>query len=97
MPTEEHENAVEWIAGQRTCTVTLWTGRQQNRVVSLCKKHPDKAKVIAWPEENGGYLYARIPLTWLRFAAPTTREMTEEEKAAATERLKLARNAGKKS
>lgn len=97
MPTEEHENAIEWIAGQRTCTVTLWSGKQQNRVAGLCKKHPDKAKVIAWPEENGGFLLARIPLTWLRFAAPLRRELTEEEKAVARERLEKARTASRKS
>ena len=88
---EDHENAIEWIYGQRTCTVTLWTGKQQNKVAALCRKHPEKVKVIAWPEENGGYLYARIPLTWLKFNSPAHAVMSEEQKAAAVKRLAAAR------
>lgn len=90
MPTDDRECAIEWIVGQRTCTVTLWTGRLQNRVLSLCKKYPGQAKILAVPEQNGGFLYARIPLRWLKINSPT-REMTEEEKEAARERLASVR------
>ena len=44
------------------------------------------------PEDNGGTIYAQVPATWLYVRKPKQVNMTEEQRAAAAERLKNARN-----
>ena len=77
---EEYENAIEWLDGQKTATVTLHSQKLRNRVLKLAKEHPDKVTVIARPEDKGqnGILYARIPISWIKFQAPP--KLSEEDK-----------------
>ena len=82
---EEYENAIEWLDGQKTATVTLHSQKQKTALLRLAKAHPDKVKVVVRPEENGGFLVAHLPVGWIRFQAPTVRTMTEEQKAKLVE------------
>ena len=78
---EEYENAIEWLDGQKTATVTLHSQKQKTALLRLAKAHPDKVKVVVRPEENGGFLVAHLPVAWIQFKAP--RVMSEKQKAAA--------------
>ena len=77
---EEYENAIEWLDGQKTATVTLHSMKLRNRVLKLAKEHPDKVTIIARPEDKGqnGILYARIPISWIKFQTPP--KLSEEDK-----------------
>lgn len=86
---DEYENAIEFLDGQKTAAVTLHDRRLRNRVLRLAEQHPDEVAVICRPEENNGFLFAHIPLKWLRIQPP--KQMSEEQREKAKERLARAR------
>ena len=83
--SEEYENAVEWLDGQKTATVTLHSTKQKAALTRLAKAHPDKVKIVAHPRGNGGFLVAHVPVSWIQFKAPSKRSFTEEDRARRTE------------
>lgn len=85
---EEYENAIEWLDGQKTATVTVHSQKQKTALLRLAKAHPDKVKIAADPEENGGFLLVHLPVSWIQFRPP--REMTEKQRAAAMAALEKA-------
>lgn len=89
MPIEPTENALEWLVGDESVTVTLYRGRLQNRILRLAEEHPDEVAVVCRPEENNGFLFAHIPLKWLRIQPP--KQMSEEQRERAKERLARVR------
>ncbi len=89
MPNEPMENALEWLVGDENVTVTLYRGRLQNRILRLAEEHPDEVAVICRPDENNGFLFAHIPLKWLRIQPP--RAMSEELKERGRQQLQKLR------
>lgn len=67
-----------------------------NRLLRFKEKYPDDVTIIAYPENNDGCLYCKVPSTWLKITPPAKREFTEEQKAAAAERMAKARENRKK-
>lgn len=88
MPTEDYENAIEFLDGQKTAAVTLHDRRLRNRILKLAEQHPDEVAVICRPEENNGFLFAHIPLKWLRIQPP--RAMSDAQIEAAQKALAIA-------
>lgn len=87
-----NENAIEWLRGDGRITVTLSDRRLINTVLRLAKKAPDRIEILARPEDNGGYLYAHLPLSCLRIQMPPrTPFTTEEQREANRQRLNEAR------
>lgn len=83
---KNNENAVEFINGDKTCTVSFTNVRLCNRIKKLYKDHSDKFERF---EINGdGSVYARIPLRWLKISAPRETNYTEEQKKEIHDRLK---------
>lgn len=81
----ERENAIEWLEGSKTMTVTISNRKIANRIRKLKEQHPDEVEIIADGPGNGGYLYAHIPTEWLKIRPK--REVTEEERKVLTERI----------
>ena len=81
----ERENAIEWLEGSKTMTVTISNRKIANRIRKLKEQHPDEVEIVADGPENGGYLYAHIPTEWLKIRPK--RELTEEERKVLTERI----------
>lgn len=85
------DNCMEWLTGQRIGAVTFSQKRWINKIKSYAKDYPDEIKIIA--EDPNGTIYAHVPISWFKFSPPRKgREFSEEEKSAAAERLKNARN-----
>lgn len=82
---EEYENAIEWLDGQKTATVTLHSQKQKTALLRLAKAHPDKVKVVVHPRGNGGFLIAHLPVSWIQFKQPRTLNFSPEEIAKRTE------------
>ena len=78
---EEYENAIEWLDGQKTATVTVHSQKQKTALIRLAKAHPDKVKVVVHPRGNGGFLIAHLPVGWIRFKAPEQRSEKQIEAA----------------
>lgn len=89
----ENENAIEWLDTKQKATVTLHSMRLKNKVIRLAEEYPDEVEVRREPEENGGFLVAKIPVKWVKIAPPRRLELTDEKKEELRERIKAAQNA----
>ena len=83
------EVAVEFIKGEKYLTWysdDYYTVRHMRK---LCEDYPDDVQIISDDEES---MLIHAPISWFREPKPKTkRVMTEEQRAAAAERLRLAR------
>ena len=62
-----------------------------NKLLKLADAYPDDIRIIAHPDDNYGVLLVELPKSWFKISPPRKRTLTEEQKAAAAERLKNAR------
>lgn len=86
---DNNENMIEFLRGQKTCTVTFTNQKHINRMKKLYEKYPECFE--RYKENEDGSLYARIPLKWLKISKPKEVIMTEEQRLAAAERLRNSR------
>ena len=86
----ENENAIEWLDTRQKATVTLHGARLKNRVLRLAEEYPDEVEIRREPDENGGFLVAKIPAKWVKITPPRRLELTDEQKEALAERLSVA-------
>ena len=84
-----NENAIEFMRDGKYATVTLSSPRSINRVMKLAEQKPDDVRILATPDTNGGYLYARVPVKWIKINPP--KELSEETKKNMAERLRKGR------
>lgn len=62
-----------------------------NKILKLHEQKPNEVKIICYPEENYGMLYAEIPKSWLKVSPPRQMNYTDEQRAVMAERLAAAR------
>jgi len=62
-----------------------------NKIRRLADKFPDQVTIIAQPEDNDGCIYASLPVESMKINLISHRRLSDEERAVAVERLKLAR------
>ena len=61
-----------------------------NQLRKYAKDYPDQVQIIK--ENEDGYVYAHVPYDWFKnIRPPVKRNLTEEQREAARERLKKAR------
>lgn len=79
---EEYENAIEWLDGQKTATVTVHSQKQKTALLRLAKAHPDKVTIKVDPHEPGqdGTMIVHLPVGWIQFRPP--RVLTEKQREA---------------
>lgn len=58
------------------------------RMKKLKEKYPDEVRIIRQPEDNDGCIYVQLPTEWLQIGPKRKVNMSEEQKAIATERLR---------
>lgn len=58
------------------------------KIRKLKEQHPDEVKIDYEPEKNDGCICAWLPTKWLRIAPPPKRELTDEQRKAASERMR---------
>lgn len=75
----EYTDSVMWLSTDERRMIT--------RMMKLIAEHPDETEIIKRPEENDGCLYCKVPAMWLKIAPPVKREMSDEQKAAASQRM----------
>ena len=88
---EIYEVAINYCNVDDMVSVTTYEGRQINQLKALAEKHPDEVKLI--PTGLAGVVLAHLPKKYVHvsFGERAKREMSEEQRAAAAERLKKAR------
>lgn len=82
-----NENVIEWVKDGKTATLSLTQGRTISRVMKLAKSRPEECKIVA--QNIDGSVCARVPVGWIKISP--IREVSEEQKEAARERMKEMR------
>ena len=84
-------DAVEWLSGDKNVSkvacITATQRKMKNRIRRLHELHPDEVVIDA---DNEQCLLAHFPASWVKITPP--RQMTEEQRQAARERLLKYRN-----
>lgn len=88
---DNKENMIEFLSGQRTCTVTFTNQKHINRIKKIYEERKDDFTYFV--ENSDGSICAKIPLKWIKInpGSKEGRVMTEEQKEAARLRLAKAR------
>ena len=64
-----------------------------NRIQRLSEEHPNECVILKAPENNHGFIYARMPTSWLKVKPPKKIEMSDEQRAALADRMRKLRQA----
>lgn len=59
-----------------------------NRIKKLQEEYPEQVRIIAQPENNDGCIYCQLPTSWFKLQPKRKSTMTDEQKAAASARMK---------
>lgn len=86
---ENNENMIEFLRGQKTCTVSFTSQKYINKIKKLYERMPECFE--RFKENEDGSIYARIPLKFIKISAPRANTLTEEQRQAAAERLAKSR------
>ena len=62
-----------------------------NKILKLHSQHPDKVRIIYYPEQTHGIIYAELPKPWLKISPQRQVNYTDEQRAAMAERLAAVR------
>lgn len=88
-PDAIYETVVEYIKGDKTVTVSSTDTVWARRIKKLWEQDKDNISIV---ENEDGSVCAHLPKEYFKLSKPRSRSgMSEEQKQAAAERLKLAR------
>lgn len=76
---ENKENGVDFITGQRTCTVSFTEQKWINKMKKLYEQHKEDFDYFV--ENKDGSVTARIPKKWFKISYP--RQVSDEQREAA--------------
>lgn len=85
------ENVIEFLRGDTRATLTLSQGRFISQVRKLAEQYPEECGILAQNED--GSICAYVPVTWIQIRKP--KELTEEQRARATDNLRTSQTSGK--
>lgn len=85
------ETGLEYLTEQSYATA--WSDERKwiNKILKLAAEHPDDVRILYYPENNDGTIYAHVPKNWIKLAPPRTVNMSDERKAELAERMKSIR------
>lgn len=89
------ENMFEFFRNQKVMTVTLTQKKFVNKVKALAEAYPDEVRIDY--ENEDGSVCAKMPVKYLKLTRPVRTPLTEEQRAAAKERLAKFRAAAKEN
>lgn len=91
LPKEIKEFNVNYCDVDDVISVTAYQTKYINQIKALADKHPDEVKLI--PTRLNGVILAHLPKKYvhINFGERAKREFTEEQRNAASERLRIAR------
>ena len=79
------ETVFEHLDGKDTWTVSTDERTWKNRLAKLAEQNPAEVECVA-VNRDGSVMY-HVPASWVRLRPPVKRNMTEEQKQAARDRL----------
>lgn len=89
MSIEIQDNNIEWYTGDKTVTLSFTQKKYVNKILKYAKTY---SEIDVLAKNSDGSICAHIPLSWVKIFPPRKgRELTQEEKEVAKEKLRLAR------
>ena len=82
------ETCVEYIDIDNYATFCSSERKWINKITKYVTSHPDEVQMVRTPEDNCGVIYAHIPKSWLKINPPKKMNLTDEQKAERTERMR---------
>lgn len=80
------ENAIEWMTGNKTVTLSLTSRKHITKIKRAAEKHPEEVDIHENPD---GSICAHVPLLYIKISPP--RQVSEEQRLAAADRLRKSR------
>ncbi len=90
MKKEMRETAINWT--DDVAYVSSNDPKMARHICRLAEGHMDEISINRYPESNGGYILASIPARCVKLAFPRKRTLTDNQRIACAERLKVARS-----
>ena len=88
---EIKETVFECTNGSDVATITSNEQKWINKINKLATQRPDDVEIVYTPEDNYGYILAHVPKPWMKLSHPRAVNYTDEQRAAAAERMAKAR------
>lgn len=90
MPDKVLETNVNFVDVDDMVSATVFLTKHMNQLRKLAEKHPDEVKILKEVKENDGMMLAHLPKKYchVSFGERQKRELTEEQKAAQSERMR---------
>ncbi len=83
------ENVIEWIRNSKVATISFSQKRFITKIKKLAEKHPEQIQIVY--ENKDGSIVAHIPVSAIHLSIVKRKELTDEQRQQAIERMKLAR------
>ena len=84
----EIKETVFECAGESTvATITSNEQKWINKINKLASQRPGDVEIVYIPEDNYGYILAHVPKTFIKLSPPRAVNYTDEQRAAAAERM----------
>ena len=87
MADRSNENVIDWLTNSKKASATFGQQKYISRIKKLAEDHPENVHLDI---NTDGSVFATFPLSWIKISA-NKRNMTEEQREAAAERLRLMR------
>lgn len=92
------EMNVNYTDTDEMASITIFQAKHINQIKKLIDAHPDEIKVVAGEDlkSNSGMMVVHLPKKYCKVSfgeGRAKREMTDEQRAAASERMKKAQEA----
>ena len=81
------ETNLEYLNVDNYATFSSSESKWINKIIKLQQSHPNEVQIQYMPENNHGTILAHVPKSWFKISPPRKREMTDEQRAAAAERM----------
>ena len=91
LPKDIKEMNVNWLGIDDMVSVTAYQKKMINQLMKLAEAHPDEVRVVAVNKDGTTVVHLPKKYVHVSFGERAKREMSEEQRAAAAERLKKAR------
>ena len=85
------ETCVDYLTVDDSASFCSSETKWINKILKLKETHPDEVQIQMMPEDNDGMMLAQIPKSWLKISPPRQVNYTDEQRAAAAERMAMAR------
>lgn len=82
------ETSIEYIANETYATFYSSEAKWKRKIHSFQKSYPNEIKII---HEDDDSILAHIPKSWFKITPPRKMNLSEEQRAAAAERMSNAR------